>query len=77
MTLRDLMDNGVMIQGCIKLQCWKANMDYPVIYFEGFIDNGLKPIEKYLERDITYIFPYETYIGGVSVPSICIEIEEE
>lgn len=82
MTLRDMMDAGVILQGQIKLQCW-GNKDYPDVYYEGNLEvDPISVIEKYLDREITYIFPYVVNIGGVidgrvSVGAICIELEEE
>ena len=77
MTLRNMIDNGINIQGLIKIQSW-GDKDYPEVYYEGNIEiDGMEAIEKYLDRDIQYIFPYVVKIGIVSVGAICIEIAEE
>lgn len=77
MTIRDLINNGVTIQGHLKIQCW-GPLDFPDIFYEGNIEiDGFNKIEKYLDRDINYIFPYAIKIGNVSIGAICIEIEEE
>ena len=34
MTLRDMINNGVILQGLIKIQCW-GKEDYPEIYYEN------------------------------------------
>jgi len=81
MTLRDLINDGVTIQGNIKLQCWVDEIN-PDIYYEGDIGtDGFHEIpEKYWDREITYIFPYVVNVG-VRVPTwvgaICIELEGE
>ena len=77
MTLRDLINNGVTIQGNIKIQCCGEEY-FPEVYYEGIIDlDGIAAIEKYLDRDITYIYPYIVVINKVSFGGICIEIEAD
>ncbi len=80
MTIRDMINNGVTLQGHVKIQCW-GPLDFPDIFYEGNIEeDGFNKIEKYLDRDIKYIFPYVINIGQrnpVWHGAICIEIEEE
>ena len=75
MTLRDILDQCVTVEGWIKVQCWKNDkpVDKPVICYEGYGLNH-SAIEKYLDRDIIYIFPYMVTNNEAA---ICIELEEE
>lgn len=77
MTLREMINNGVVLQGYVKIQCWE-NVDDLNIYYEGYIDeDGAKEIEEYLDRDITYIFPYVINLGKCVIGAICIELAEK
>lgn len=69
MTLGELLESGIVIEGYRKVQCWE-NEDYPTIYHEG-IDVG--DLEEYIDREIAYMFPYNPtpYEAG-----ICIELAE-
>ena len=70
LTLRNLREAGVEIEGYRKVQCWEDE-DNPTIYHEGNNFYGMD--EKYLDRNVRYIFP--CYTGGV--PEIIIELEGE
>ena len=77
MTIRDMIDSGIVIQGQIKIQCW-GNEDLPDVYYEGNIDfDGTKAIRRWLDREIEYIYPYVVCVGRVTVGAICIEVESE
>ena len=71
MTIRDLFDNCVEVEGWVKVQCWE-NEDYPNIYYEGYSLRSTP--EKYLDREIRYIFPFMTTDIEAA---ICIELCEE
>lgn len=69
MTINDLLEN-VTLQGFIKIQNFEG--DEPTIYYEGDAKDIKRNMEDYMDRKITYIFPYNTgYFGA-----ICVEIEE-
>ena len=68
MTVRQFLKDETIVEGYIKIQCWE-NDDYPTIYTEGYSVN-LKGI---MDREISYIFPYDNGIEAC----ICIEIAEE
>lgn len=70
MTLGELFESGIVIEGYRKIQCWERE-DAPTIYHEGF-DAG--DIELYYDREVLYIFPYSS---GTRDANICIEIREE
>jgi hypothetical protein len=71
MTLRELMDD-VRVQGTIKVQTYED--DYPTIYYEGEVDCAVpKRLRKYLDREIIYLFPYNSLYGC----GICIELSIE
>lgn len=73
MTLRDLIDGGVQIEGYVKIQCWEDE-DNPTIYWEGHsLGNFDSHIVDYLDREIVYIFPYGTYHSS----AICIELAQK
>lgn len=71
MTLRDLIESGINIEGYIKIQCWEDE-DNPTIYAEGN-NNGIDIPEEYMDREVAYIFPYNTGCEA----AICIELSEE
>lgn len=68
MTLRELLESGINIEGYKKIQCWE-NEDNPTIYYEG---NGRNIPKEFKDREIAYIFPYNTG----SEAAICIELAE-
>ena len=70
MTLRDLIESGINIEGYIKIQCWEDE-DNPAIYVEGN-NNSIDIPEEYMDREIAYIFPYNTGCEA----AICIESSE-
>ena len=72
MTLRDLLESGITFEGCRKIQCWETD-GYPEVYFEGEDFIGLN-LEKYGEREIAYIFPYNSCTVGAA---ICVELKPE
>lgn len=49
MTLRKLLESGIVIEGYRKIQCWESE-DNPAIYHEGY-DQG--DLGKYLDREVT------------------------
>ena len=69
MTLRELLESGIIIEGYRKIQCWE-NEDHPTIYYEG---NNCGDLEKYFDRKISYIFSYNSTPNEAA---ICIELAE-
>lgn len=69
MTLRELLEGGIVIEGYSKIQCWETE-DNPTIYHEGTSAGNL---EEYMDREIAYIYPYNptSYEAG-----ICIELSK-
>ncbi len=70
MTLREMIEAGIGFEGYRKVQCW-VNEDYPEIYHAGNDFHGIK--ERYLDREVRYIFPYQE---SDSMPGITIELYE-
>lgn len=68
MTLRELLESGIVIEGYRKIQCWGSE-DNPTFYYEGY---G-RDLEKYLDREVSYIFPYNPILNEAA---ICIELAE-
>lgn len=67
MKLCDLIDD-VHIEGYVKIQCWED--DTPTVYYEG---DGIGIGDQYRNREILYIFPYDTGM----CPGITIELDRE
>jgi len=77
MTLRDMINNGITLQGRVKLQRWECD-SYPTVYYEGNIDEDpTSEFEEYLDREIDYVYPYVVNIGKVWIGAICVELAEE
>ena len=77
MTIRDMIDAGIVIQGQIKIECWGTEGE-PEIYYEGNIEfDGTKAIKRWLDREIEYIYPYVVRFERVTIGAICIEVKEE
>lgn len=72
MTLREFLESGIVLEGLRKIQCWE-NEDAPTIYYEGF-GNGDTELEEYMDREIAYIFPYNSSPYRLG---ICIELAED
>lgn len=69
LTIRDIEDSITAMEGHIKVQCWNGD-DADVLY-EG---EGLFDIKDEIkDREICYIFPYDTG----ERPAICIELSCE
>lgn len=79
MTLSAFLNSGIELQGEKKIQCWENDND-PTIYYEG---TGMDIPEEYMDREITYIFPYMIRCGSpyntsaICIAGICIELAEE
>ena len=70
MTLRDLLDSGITVEGLVKIQSWE-NDCYPTIYHE---DDNTIPQGAWMDREISYMFPYSAASNKVG---ICIELAKE
>ena len=73
MTLRDLVEGGVTLEGPVLIQCWVRETD-PDIYWEGNAEDGLLngELEPYMDRNIQYVFPFTP---SPDKAAICIELE--
>lgn len=72
MTLRELLNSGIIIEGFRKVQCWETE-DNPTVYYEG-TDSGEDELAEYMERKVTYLF---SITNGDNIPCIVIELSEE
>lgn len=79
MTLRDMQNAGIEIQGWVTIQCIRD--DDTVILYDG---HGLCYDDKILDREVKYIFPNMFPIGynrfneqPIYSAKLVIEIEEE
>lgn len=70
MTLRELLESGIVFEGCKKVQCWE-NENEPTVYSESMFVDEIP--EKCMDREVVTIFPYD---AGNEV-AICIELAEE
>lgn len=77
MTIRDMLEDGIEIEGTVKVQSWE-NGDYPTIHFENdSYEFDIDEDDNYLDREIVGMFPYMIDIGKTFVCGICIELETD
>lgn len=69
MTLGELFESGIVIQGYRIIQCWETE-DGPTIYYQGETHGDIEPL---YDREISYMFPFQSATNG---PGICIELKE-
>lgn len=63
MTIRDMLEDGIEIEGTVKVQSWE-NGDYPTIHFENdSYEFDIDEDDNYLDREIVGMFPYMIDIG--------------
>jgi uncharacterized protein YcnI len=74
MTLRDMIDSGIQIEGYVEIRCWE-NDTYPDVYYEGY-DVDIDRSADYMDKEIAYIFAYEDKRDENGV-RICIELRKE
>lgn len=71
MTLRELLNGPYALEGYRKIQCWEDE-SAPTIYHEGYNNHGVP--EEYLDREVAYIFPFNT---SPNEAAICIEVADK
>ena len=69
MTLGDLFESGIVIEGYRVIQCWEHE-HRPTVYHSGE-DHG--DIEHLYDREISYMFPFQY---APEIPGLCIELKE-
>lgn len=67
MTLGEFLESGIIIEGCLKIQCFEPG-DKLVVYYEGEDTNNLS---SYEDREIVYMYPY---IRDNGEAGLCIEL---
>lgn len=70
MTLRELIERGIEIEGYRKIQCWETE-DNPTIYHEGY--DFHPSLEQYMDWEVRYMFPY---MVSICEAGVCIELIE-
>ena len=70
MTIRDLLDSGVTIQGYTEIKCVEEKKEY---YHGDFAFVCDFDSNDFLDREITFIYPV---MYDNDMPGICIEIAE-
>lgn len=76
MTLRDLMESGIVFEGQIKVQSWEDET-HPTVYYEGQESGEVTELDdEILCREVKYMFPYMFSLERVDVAGLCIEVEE-
>lgn len=68
-SLGELLESGIVIEGWRKIQCWE-NEDNPTVYHEGYDEGDL---DEHWNAEVAYVFPY-TLMSGES--ALCIELAE-
>lgn len=69
MTLNDIFESGICVQGAIKVQCWESEVE-PTVYYDGFA--AIFYPEEYdsiMNREVSYMFAVDN--------TFCIEVCEE
>lgn len=79
MTIRDLLDNGIEIQGALRICSWDDNEDDYTMYYES-TDSEHTLNGDYLDKEITYMYTTDTYKSieedRIEVPILVIEVAE-
>lgn len=81
MTIQDLLDQGICIEGSVKITSWDYEEEGENIHYDG---QDIREVpQEFRNRDIRYIFPFSKTIGYLpngacqTVAGICIEVEAE
>lgn len=84
MTLREMLDDGIVIEGLCKIQSWETE-NQPTVYYE---ETDLNTVPEHcLDREVTYLYPYSYQYTSMRpfrscVPAafeagICIELKKK
>ena len=81
MTIQDLLDQGICIEGSVKITSWDYEEEGENVHYDG---QDIREVpQEFRNRDIRYIFPFCKTVTGVrvnhpvTVAGICIEVEAE
>lgn len=80
MTIRDMLADGIEIEGTVKVQSWDGDYDYPLIHFEDdSCEFDIDEDNNYLDREIVGMFPFFSCCfdneNDFFKQGICIEVE--
>lgn len=73
MTIRDMLDQGIEIEGTVKIQCYNYETNTIDILYENE-SNDWDEEDEFLDMEVTGMFPYMLHLYGVDVAGICIEV---
>lgn len=75
MTMRDLLEQGVEIQGNVKVQTYHHDKEEIEILYVGEGDNIYETDEEsFIDMEIGFIFPDKFEMDGGFVDGICFEV---
>ena len=81
MTIQDLLDQGICIEGSVKITSWDYEEEGQNVHYDG---QDIREVsQEFCNRGIRYIFPFCKVAAGVhpahpvTLAGICIEVEAE
>jgi hypothetical protein len=81
MTVRDMFDQGITLQGNIRIQRWNNNIEDYDLDYEAW-NSDLVGVRrdiprKLLDTEISFIYPTIQYYNERKVPQVVIEVRNE
>lgn len=76
MTIRDILGQGIEIEGTVKIQCYNSDTNTIDILYENEA-NDWDEEDEFLDIEIKCMFPYTFEMCGELISGICIELEVE
>lgn len=76
-TMRDLLEQGVEIQGNVKVQTYHHDKEEIEILYVGEGENIYETEEEsFIDMEIGFIFPDRFEMGGGFVNGVCFEVRK-
>jgi len=72
-TIRDMLDQGIEIEGTVKIQHYNYDTNTIDILYENEA-NDWDEEDEFLDMEVTGMFPYMLHLCGVDVAGVCIEV---
>lgn len=81
MTVRDMFDQGITLQGNIRIQRWNNNMEDYDLDYEAW-NSDLVGVRrdmpsKLLDTEISFVYTTIQYYNGKEVSQVVIEVRNE
>ena len=81
MTVRDMFDQGITLQGNIRIQRWNNNIEDYDFEYEAWNSDlvGVRRDmpDKLLDTEISFIYTAIQYYNRKEVPQVVIEVRDE